>query len=151
MLSDFGVILLFLIIGFIFVAAGLIVAAIVRPKKPNTIKMSTYESGEEPIGSPWIQFNTRFYIIALAFIIFDVELVLLFPWATVFKDLGWFSFWAMTIFVIILVLGLVYDWAKGYLEWDKPDPYIPKMSDLVITREDRKKQKSSNIDNNEMV
>lgn len=148
MLSDFGVILLFLIIGFLFVAAGIIAAAIVRPSKPNIIKMSTYESGEEPIGSPWIQFNTRFYIIALAFIIFDVELVLLFPWATVFKDLGWYSFWAMAIFVFILVLGLVYDWAKGYLEWDKPDPYIPKMSDLVITREDRKKMKLNNIDDN---
>ncbi len=148
MLSDFGVILLFLIIGFLFVAAGLIAAAIVRPSNPNIIKMSTYESGEEPIGSPWIQFNTRFYIIALAFIIFDVELVLLFPWATVFKDLGWYSFWAMAIFVFILVLGLVYDWAKGYLEWDKPDPYIPKMSDLVITREDRKKMKLNNIDDN---
>jgi NADH-quinone oxidoreductase subunit A len=148
MLSDFGVILLFLIIGFIFVGAGIFVAAIVRPSNPNIIKMSTYESGEEPIGSPWIQFNTRFYIIALAFIIFDVELVLLFPWATVFKDLGWYSFWAMTIFVVILVLGLVYDWAKGYLEWDKPEPYIPKMSDLVITREDRKKMK--NVDDNNL-
>lgn len=148
MLSDFGVILLFLIIGFVFVGAGIFVAAIVRPSNPNIIKMSTYESGEEPIGSPWIQFNTRFYIIALAFIIFDVELVLLFPWATVFKDLGWYSFWAMTIFVVILVLGLVYDWAKGYLEWDKPNPYIPKMSDLVITREERKKMK--NVDDNNL-
>lgn len=150
MLSDFGVILLFLIIGFVFVAAGIVTAALVRPKNPNIIKMSTYESGEEPIGSPWIQFNTRFYIIALAFIIFDVELVLLFPWATAYKDLGWYAFWAMTVFVFILVLGLVYDWAKGYLEWDKPEPYIPKMSDLVITREDRKKQKLSDVEDNNL-
>jgi NADH-quinone oxidoreductase subunit A len=63
-----------------------------------------------------------------------VELVLLFPWATVFKGLGWYAFGAMAIFVLILVLGLVYDWAKGYLEWDRPQPYIPKLDDLVIPK-----------------
>mgnify|MGYP006291552393 FL=1 len=130
-------------------AAGIIAASIVRPNHPNPVKHSTYESGEEPIGSPWIQFNTRFYIIALAFIIFDVELVLLFPWATVFKDLGWFAFIAMTIFVVILVLGLAYDWAKGYLEWDRPDPYIPKMKDLVMTREQWQKIKNSDVEKSE--
>ncbi len=131
MLTDYGVILIFLIIGFVFVGVGIFVSALVRPNKPNPIKLSTYESGEEPIGSPWVKFNSRFYIIALAFIIFDVEVVLLFPWAVVFKDLGWFAFWGMVVFVIILTLGLVYDWAKGYLDWDKPKPYIPKLEDLV--------------------
>lgn len=131
MLTDYGVILIFLIIGFVFVGIGIFVSALVRPNKPNPIKLSTYESGEEPIGSPWVKFNTRFYIIALAFIIFDVEVVLLFPWAVVFKDLGWFAFWGMVVFVFILTLGLVYDWAKGYLDWDKPKPYIPKLEDLV--------------------
>lgn len=131
MLTDYGVILIFLIIGFVFVGAGIFVSALIRPNKPNPIKLSTYESGEEPIGSPWVKFNSRFYIIALAFIIFDVEVVLLFPWAVVFKDLGWFAFWGMTVFVSILTLGLVYDWAKGYLEWDKPIPHIPKLEDLV--------------------
>jgi NADH-quinone oxidoreductase subunit A len=139
MLTDFGVILIFFIIGAVFVAAGLIVAAIVRPSHPTPLKLSTYESGEEPIGSPWVQFNTRFYIIALAFIIFDVELVLLFPWAVVFKSLGWYAFWSMVVFVLILVLGLAYDWAKGYLDWDKPVPQIPVLKDLVITRADLKK------------
>ncbi len=131
MLTEYGVILIFLIIGFIFVGIGIFVSALIRPNKPNPIKNSTYESGEEPIGSPWVKFNTRFYIIALAFIIFDVEVVLLFPWAVVFKDLGWFAFWGMVVFVLILTLGLVYDWAKGYLDWDKPQPYIPKLEDLV--------------------
>ncbi|MFP4369429.1 MAG: NADH-quinone oxidoreductase subunit A [Candidatus Kapaibacterium sp.] len=134
MLTNFGVILIFLIIGVMFVAAGLIVAAIIRPSNPTPEKLTTYESGEEPIGSPWIQFNTRFYIVALAFLIFDVELVLLFPWAIVFKDLGWYAFWAMAVFVFILVLGLAYDWAKGYLEWEKPQPYIPKLDDLVLPK-----------------
>ncbi len=134
MLTDFGIILLFMIIGFVFVGIGLFAAALVRPSKPNPVKSSTYESGEVPIGSPWVKFNTRFYLVALAFLIFDVELVLLFPWATVFKEQGWYAFFAMVIFVLILVLGLVYDWAKGYLEWDRPQPYIPKLDDLVIPK-----------------
>ncbi|MGE5479566.1 MAG: NADH-quinone oxidoreductase subunit A [Chloroflexota bacterium] len=134
MLTDFGVVLIFLIIGVVFVGAGIFVSALVRPKHPTKEKLSTYESGEVPIGSPWVRFNTRFYLVALAFIIFDVELVMLFPWATVFKGLGWYAFLAMVIFVTILMLGLVYDWAKGYLEWDRPKPYIPKMEDLVIPR-----------------
>jgi NADH-quinone oxidoreductase subunit A len=134
MLTDFGIILLFMIIGFVFVGIGLFAAALVRPNKPHPVKTTTYESGEVPIGSPWVKFNTRFYLVALAFLIFDVELVLLFPWATVFKGLGWYAFGAMAIFVLILVLGLVYDWAKGYLEWDRPQPYIPKLDDLVIPK-----------------
>jgi NADH-quinone oxidoreductase subunit A len=136
MLTEFGIILLFIIVGFIFVAMGLIVAALIRPSRPDPVKNSTYECGEIPIGEPWIKFNTRFYVIALAFIIFDVELVMLFPWAVVFKSLGWFAFWAMVIFVSILMLGLVYDWARGYLEWERPEPYIPKLSDLIVTKKD---------------
>jgi NADH-quinone oxidoreductase subunit A len=134
MLTDFGIILLFFIIGFIFVAAGLITAALIRPSNPNPIKNSTYECGEEPIGKPWIKFNTRFYVIALVFIIFDVEIVLLFPWAVVFKDLGWFSYISMLIFLIILFIGLVYDWGKGYLEWEKPIPVIPVLKDMIISK-----------------
>jgi NADH-quinone oxidoreductase subunit A len=136
MLTEFGIILLFIIVGFVFVAAGIIVAALIRPSRPDPVKNSTYECGEIPIGEPWIKFNTRFYVIALAFIIFDVELVMLFPWAVVYKSLGWFAFWAMVIFITILMLGLVYDWARGYLEWERPKPYIPKLSDLVVTKKD---------------
>lgn len=143
MLTEFGVILVFIIVGAIFVAVGIFFAALVRPSNPTDEKLTTYESGEQPIGSPWIKFNTRFYMIALAFLIFEVELVMLFPWATVFKQLGWFAFWAMVIFVLILMLGLVYDWSKGYLEWDKPVPVIPRLSDLVITRADLNKAGTS--------
>lgn len=139
MLTDFGIILLFFIIGILFVAIGLFAAAVIRPSNPNPVKNSTYECGEEPIGGPWIKFNPRFYIVALAFLIFDVELVLLFPWAVVFKDMGWYAFGAMFIFVFILMLGLAYDWAKGYFEWDKPKPYIPKLEDLVITKQEQLK------------
>jgi len=135
MLTDFGIILLFIIIAVLFVGAGLVTAALIRPSKPNPIKNSTYECGEIPFSNgAWIRFNPRFYVIALVFLLFDVELVLLFPWAVVYKGLGWFAFIAMTVFFFVLIVGLAYDWAKGYLEWDKPSPYIPKLENLVIPK-----------------
>lgn len=141
MLTDFGIILLFFIIGILFVAVGLISAAIIRPSRPNPLKNSIYECGEEPIGPAWIKFNVRFYVIALAFILFDVEVVFLFPWAVVLNEfksadlsLGWFAFFEMAVFVVILLAGLVYLWGKGDLDWEKPKPYIPKLSDLVFTK-----------------
>lgn len=82
-------------------------------------------------------------MIALAFIIFDVELVLLFPWAVVYKDLGWFAFWGMIFFVFVLALGLAYDWLKGLLDWEKPQPVVPKLDDLVISREQYKDLKNN--------
>ena len=93
MLTEYSVVLVFLIVGVLFVAAGIVTAALIRPSHPNPRKNSTYESGEEPIGTPWVQFNNRFYIIALAFIIFDVELVMLFPWAVVWLTIGQKDFW----------------------------------------------------------
>lgn len=113
-----------------FVLGALVTAWLIRPARPNVEKLSTYESGEAPVGSAWGQFNVRFYIIALVFILFDVELVFLFPWATVFgrEDLiaqtdglwGWFALAEMTLFILILALGLAWAWAKGLLEWVKP-------------------------------
>jgi NADH-quinone oxidoreductase subunit A len=134
MLTEFGKILLFFIIGVVFVALGLVTAALVRPSNPTKEKLSTYECGEEPIGLPWVKFNVRFYVIALIFLIFEVEVVFLFPWALVFKELGWFAFLEMVAFVVILLTGLVYVWAKGDLEWDKPKPYIPNLKDLIISK-----------------
>ncbi|SFG61556.1 NADH-quinone oxidoreductase subunit A [Pontibacter chinhatensis] len=135
-ISDFGTILLFLVGGAIFVVIGLLTSKLVRPKNPNPEKLATYESGEEPIGNAWVQFNPRFYVVALIFIIFDVELAFLFPWATVFgrKDLieatdgvwGWFSLVEMFIFIGVLILGLAYAWAKGHLDWIKPKPILPQ-------------------------
>lgn len=129
--SDFGEILLFIVGGIIFVLGGLMTASLIRPHRPNIEKLSTYESGEEPAGTAWGQFNIRFYIIALVFILFDVEIIFLFPWATVFgqKALieateglwGWFALTEMFIFIAILALGLAYVWVKGYLDWVKPE------------------------------
>ncbi|GHA63205.1 NADH-quinone oxidoreductase subunit A [Pontibacter akesuensis] len=134
--SDFGTILLFLVGGAIFVVIGMLTSRLIRPNNPNAEKLTTYESGEEPIGSAWVQFNPRFYVVALIFIIFDVELAFLFPWATVFgrKELidatdglwGWFALAEMFIFIGVLVLGLAYAWAKGHLDWIKPKPILPQ-------------------------
>jgi NADH-quinone oxidoreductase subunit A len=81
--------------------------------------MSNYECGEEPIGYSWITFNVRFYIIALIFVIFDVEVVFLFPWALVFKSIGWVAFWDVLVFVVILLVGFAYVWDMGDLDWIK--------------------------------
>lgn len=129
--SSYGGILIFLIGGVVFVMGGLITSWIIRPSRPNKEKLSTYESGEEPLGEAWGRINIRFYLVALFFLLFEVEIIFLFPWATVFgsKELiestdglwGWVSLIEMVVFIAILALGLAYAWAKGYLEWPKPD------------------------------
>lgn len=120
MLEHFGSILYFLIFGALFVCINILISRIIQTRNPHPMKLSIYECGELPEGNSWIQFNIRFYVIALVFLIFEVEIVFLFPWAVVFKDLGAFALIEMLIFVGILLVGLAYVWAKGDLEWDKP-------------------------------
>ena len=126
MLTEFGRVLLFLLVGVMFVAGGLIAAWLLRPHRPYPSKRTTYECGESPIGDTRIRFNVRFYVVALIFLIFDVEVVFLFPWATVYKSLGWFAFIEMLVFLAILLVGYAYVWRKGDLEWDRPAPRIPR-------------------------
>ena len=128
MLTDFGRILIFFILGALFTGAGLVTAWIIRPSRPYADKLSTYECGEEPVGESWVKFNIRFYVIALIFLLFEVEVVFLFPWAMVFKSYGVFAFVEMLVFLAILVVGYAYVWVKGDLEWDKP---VPKTSQYV--------------------
>jgi len=137
MLTDFGNIFLFILTAIVFIAVVLTIARFVRPSRPNEEKLTTYESGEDPLGNANVQFNVRFYVVALVFMLFEVELVFLFPWATVFGQAsliaqtdglwGWFALAEMAIFVGILVLGLAYAWAKGYLDWVRPQPKIPEI------------------------
>lgn len=141
MLSDFGYILLFIIAALVLLGVMLTVARFLRPDRPNEEKLTTYESGEDPLGNANIQFNVRFYVIALIFVLFEIELLFLFPWAVVFgnEDLigqtngqwGWFALAEMTVFVLILVLGLAYAWVKGYLDWVLPLPVIPEVKSPV--------------------
>ncbi len=136
MLTEFGRVLIFFILGGVFVAGGLITARLLRPSRPYPAKLTTYECGEEAVGSPWVKFNIRFYVVALIFVIFEVEVLFLFPWALVYQKLGLFAFIEMMIFIAILLVGFAYVWVKGDLDWDKPRPYVPKLEDLVEGKKD---------------
>lgn len=130
--SIFSQILLFTVGGTLFVVAALLVSRLIRPNRPNAQKLSSYESGETPQGPAWIQFNLRFYVLALVFILFEVEIVFLFPWSVVSanKELidqtdgmwGWYAFTEMLIFILVLVIGLAYAWRMGHLDWVKASP-----------------------------
>jgi NADH-quinone oxidoreductase subunit A len=128
MLTEFGKILIFLILGVVFVAGGLIMSWILRPHRPYPEKLTPYECGEEPVGNAWVRFNVRFYVIALIFLIFDVEVVFLFPWALVYREIGIVAFLEMATFLVILLVGYAYVWVKGDLDWDKPRPEIPTVN-----------------------
>jgi NADH-quinone oxidoreductase subunit A len=126
MLTEFGRVLIFFIVGTLFVAIGMLVAWLLRPNRPYPGKVTTYECGENPLGDTRVRFNIRFYVVALIFVIFDVEVVFLFPWAVVYKHLGWFAFVEMVVFLTILFVGYAYVWRKGDLDWDRPAPRIPQ-------------------------
>ncbi|MFD0765320.1 NADH-quinone oxidoreductase subunit A [Mucilaginibacter lutimaris] len=134
-ISEFGKILIFLIVGVVAIGGLFFVNRRLSPRNPNPEKLSTYECGEEPTGNAWLPFNSRFYVIALVFLLFDVEMVFVFPWATVFGNReiiatdarwGWFSLIEMFVFLGILILGLAYVWIKGDLNWIKPNATLPQ-------------------------
>jgi NADH-quinone oxidoreductase subunit A len=111
-------------IGALFVVAILVVLLITLlswlfgPSKPTTRKMAPYESGMKPIGSASRRMPVKFYLIAVLFILFDIEVVFFLPWAVISRDLGLYGLIAMGIFIIVLTIGLVYEWKKGALEWE---------------------------------
>ena len=119
MYRDFGTILLAIFIGIIFLCLPLFLQWLLAPSNKTKDKLEVFECGEDPEGSAWLKFNMRFYIIALIFLIFDVEVVFLFPWAVVFKDLGLLAMVEMGIFLLVLSVGLAYVWVKTDLEWVK--------------------------------
>jgi NAD(P)H-quinone oxidoreductase subunit 3 len=109
-------------LGFLLVSSSVPILALtasklLRPRAGGPERRTTYESGMEPIGGAWIQFNIRYYMFALVFVIFDVETVFLYPWAVAFHQLGLLAFVEALIFIAILVVALVYAWRKGALEW----------------------------------
>ncbi|MAT77992.1 NADH-quinone oxidoreductase subunit A [Candidatus Poribacteria bacterium] len=117
MLFDFANIFVFLVAGLVFILLNIAISGIAQTRLFSKEKSMAYECGEEPIGDTRIKFNTRFYVIALIFLIFDVEIVFLFPWAVVYRKIGMLAFVEMLIFIVILLVGLAYVWAKGDLEW----------------------------------
>lgn len=108
---------LFTAAGFALVFGGLTVGRIVRPTMPHPEKATAYECGEPAIGDSWVQFDLRFYTVALVFIVFDVEIALLWPWAVVFKEMGAPAFWAFLVFFLLIAIPFLYEWKSGYLNW----------------------------------
>jgi len=107
----------FLILAPVFPIAALLIPRLIAPRKPNPIKLQTYECGIETVGDSWVQFRVQYYLFALVFLIFDVEMVFLFPWAAAFNFLPLFTVLEGVLFIVILVAGLIYAWRKGALEW----------------------------------
>ncbi len=117
MLTNYAFIGIFTIAAITFPLLPLLISRLVRPVRPTPIKQSTYECGLEVIGDLWVQFKVQYYLYALAFVIFDIETIFLYPWAVAYNVLGLFALIEMGIFLIILGVGLVYAWRKGALEW----------------------------------
>ena len=114
------------ILVFLAAVTGLLLFAlllwrVLRPERFSEEKLTTYECGEEPVGNAWVQFNIRFYVFALIFVVFDVEAVFLLPWATVFRELGPLAYLEGLVFIAILVVALAYVWRKGDLAWVRPE------------------------------
>jgi len=155
MYFDYLNVLVFAAVGLVFVFANMIVASIIRPKRKTDQGLETYECGEEAIGDAWIQFDIRYYTVALVYVIFAVEIAFLFPWALVLQDalrdtgaaqgtgIGAFALVEGFLFIVILFLGLAYVWAKGDLDWvlswagepyqppaQRPRVHLPKVSEI---------------------
>jgi NADH-quinone oxidoreductase subunit A len=116
-LSAHSGILAFLVVVIAFLAVNLVLWWVIRPSRFSEEKLTTYECGENPVGSAWVQFNIRFYVFALIFLVFDVEAIFLLPWAVVFRKLGPLAFVEGLVFLAILAVALAYVWRKGDLEW----------------------------------
>jgi len=116
-LSAYLPVLIFTVLIVAFGVVSLAVARLMRPSRPDVVKLANYECGAEPIGSAWVQFPVGFYLVALLFIVFDTLAVFLFPWALVLKSIGLRAFWVMAAFVGIIGLGWVYAYREGVLEW----------------------------------
>jgi len=113
----------FPILVFFVIAGGISVAMIaasilVARQRPNTEKLSPYECGFDPFGDARVRFDVRYYLVAILFIIFDLEVAFLFPWAVSLGDIGMFGFWSMIVFLAVLTVGFIYEWKKGALEWE---------------------------------
>ncbi len=122
--SAYSAILIFFLAVVGFLAGNLILWWLIRPRRESAEKLTTYECGEEPQGPAWIQFNIRFYVIALVFIVFDVEAAFLIPWAVVFRtveELAPLAFAEGLVFIVILAVALAYVWRKGDLAWVRPE------------------------------
>jgi NADH-quinone oxidoreductase subunit A len=118
MLENYLPILVFIVIGGLLGVVAQCIGYLLGPKRPDSEKNSPYECGFPPFDDARLPFDVRFYLVAILFIIFDLETAFLVPWAVVFRQLGWFGLTAMGIFLGLLVVGFIYEWKKGALEWE---------------------------------
>jgi NADH-quinone oxidoreductase subunit A len=122
MLENYFPVLVFILVGLaigvILIGIGLLLGRIMGHARPDSEKQSPYECGFEAFEDARMQFDVRYYLIAILFIIFDLEIAFLFPWAVVLESIGMAGFWAMMIFLAVLVVGFIYEWRKGALEWE---------------------------------
>ena len=119
MLSEYLPIVLLLTLATAFAVASLAAASLVGPRRPNPTKLAAYESGNEPLADvKGTRFSVKFYLVAMMFLIFDIETVFLYPWAVVYRSLGWFALGQMAIFIGILAVAFIYELGRGGLEWD---------------------------------
>src|SRR5215211_3268918 len=118
LLQSYLPLVVFVAIAAVIGAALLVVPFLVAYKQPDPEKLSAYECGFNAFDDARMKFDVRFYLVAILFIIFDLEVAFLFPWAITFGELGWFGFWSMMIFLAVLTVGFAYEWKKGALEWD---------------------------------
>ena len=117
-LTEYLPVLFFFLIAFAISVSVVVASWLVAPQRPDFEKLSPYECGFEPFDDSRGRFNVRFYLVALLFIIFDLEVAFLFPWAISLGDIGLFGFWSMVFFLAILTVGFIYEWRKGALEWE---------------------------------
>ena len=132
MLTQFGQVFIFMILAIAMIAFIYLVVYFLAPHKPSKEKRLPYECGEDTVGLTWIKFNIRFYVAALIFIIFDVEIVFVFPWAVVFREIGFLAYAEMFVFLTILIIGLFYAIVNDDLTWDKPEPVIPSIDRKIF-------------------
>lgn len=118
LLSNYLPLVIFIAVALVIGLALLIVPFIVAYKQPDPEKLSAYECGFNAFDDARMKFDVRFYLVAILFIIFDLEVSFLFPWAVAFHDVGEFGFWSMMVFLGVLTIGFIYEWKKGALEWD---------------------------------
>ena len=117
-LGNYFPILIFIFVVLVFAIGTLVLSYWGQPKVPNVEKLTPYECGAEPLSDARMPFPVRYYIVAMLFVIFDVEIVFLYPWAIVFDDIGFIGLFEMIVFILLFVLGYFYAWRKGALEWD---------------------------------
>jgi NADH-quinone oxidoreductase subunit A len=118
LLSDYLPLVVFVALAALIALALLVAPFLVAYRRPDPEKVSAYECGFNPFDDARMKFDVRFYLVSLLFIIFDLEVAFLFPWAVAFHDVGAFGFWSMMLFLVVLTIGFIYEWNKGALEWD---------------------------------